>query len=114
MKHFLLKNQTIILRVCGGLFLVVGFAVHFWANPKPVYSEEEIAAANVARMEASIRGSTTQNMPHAKKSSASIFAEEYQSTRQKQIRYLTIIVMVLGGGFLVYSFLPKRKEEELS
>lgn len=103
-----------LLRVCGGLFLVVGFAVHFWANPKSAYSEEEIAAANVARMEASIRGSTTQNMPHAKKNSASIFAEEYQSTREKQIRYLTIIVMVLGGGFLVYSFLPKRKEEELS
>ncbi|MDD2566588.1 MAG: hypothetical protein PHI89_00435 [Thiovulaceae bacterium] len=112
MKHFLLKNKTILLRVLGGLLLVVGFAVHFWANPKPAYSEAEIAAANVARMEASVRGSSTQNMPHAKKSSASIFAEEYQSTREKQMRYLTIIVMVLGSGFLVYSFLPKKKQEE--
>ena len=89
--------------------LVVGFAIHFWTTPKEGISANDRAAANVARMEAKVKGqSSTQSKPSNK--SDSKFLDELKNTQAKQLKYLTIIAMILGVGFLGYSFMPKKKE----
>ena len=88
--------------------LLVGFVVHFWVTPKEGFTKNEIAAANVARMEAKVSGGSGSSMKQAKSSSK--FLKELKNTQAKQMKYLTILAMVLGLGFLGYSFV--RKEEE--
>lgn len=110
MKLFLQKHKLVLLRTSGALFLLIGFVVHFWLSPKQGYTEVEIAAANVARMEASMAPSYTQSQ-HAKKNTGAMFAEEYKQTREEQVRYLTIFTMLLGVGFLIYSFVRKEETE---
>lgn len=110
MLEFFKKYKKIIVRVLGVLMLLVGFAVHFWTVPKEGISKEEIAAANVARMEASVAGSASSATKQAKPKE-SPFMKEFKNTRQKQLEYLTITVMVLGIGFLLYSFIKKEEEE---
>ncbi|MDY0116072.1 MAG: hypothetical protein RBR59_00670 [Sulfurimonadaceae bacterium] len=108
MKLFLQKYKLVLLRTVGAFFLVLGFVIHFWLSPKQGYTEVEIAAANVARMEASMAPSQNQ---HAKKNTGALFAEEYKQTREEQVRYLTIFAMLLGIGFLIYSFVKKEEPE---
>jgi len=106
MEYFL-KHKIIIFRVIGALMLLVGFGVHFWVMPKKGISEIDIAAANVARMEASVKGhSSSSNKQH--KPDASKFLEHFKDTQAKQMEYMTIIVMIFGIGFLGYSFIPKK------
>jgi len=107
--NFFLKHKTVLLRLGGGLMLIVGFTIHFWAAPKEGVSEMEIAAANVARMEASMAGSNNAAVKPKTQSSAKIL-EELKSTQEKQMRYLTIIAMVLGAGFLGYSFIKPKND----
>jgi len=104
---FLLKNKTIILRILGSLMLVVGFAVHFWVTPKKGLTQNEIAAANIARMEAAVTNRGGQTSKSQKKDDAK-FLETLKNTQIKQMQYLTIISMIFGVGFLGYSFIPKR------
>lgn len=106
MKLFLQKHKLLLIRTTGTLFLLIGFVVHFWLNPKQGYSESAIAAANVARMEASVAPKNVQTQ-HAKKNTGALFAEEYKQTREEQVRYLTILAMIFGAGFLIYSFIKK-------
>lgn len=108
--EFFLKHKTVILRSLGGLMLIVGFAVHFWATPKEGISEVEMAAANVARMEASVAGKSSGSSKAPKQSSAE-YLEALKSTQEKQMKYLTILSMVLGVGFLGYSFINKKELE---
>lgn len=90
--------------------LLVGFALFFWNSPKEVVSENEIAAANVARMEASVSGGSSETKK-APKPETSKFVEELKNVQEKQVQYLVILVMVLGVGFLGYSFLSKNDSE---
>jgi uncharacterized protein YjeT (DUF2065 family) len=108
--EFFLKYKTVLLRFVGVLLLLVGFAVHFWAAPKEGLSEMEIAAANVARMEASIAGVDSSTK---KAQSTPRFMEEFKNTQEKQMRYLTIIAMILGVGFLGYSFMKPKNDSVL-
>jgi len=101
-----LKHKTVILRTVGGLMLVVGFAVHFWTTPKEGFSKAELAAANVARMEAKIKGGSSQSSKAGKKDNSK-YLDEFKSTKEKQMRYLTIIAMILGIGFVGYTFIKK-------
>lgn len=94
----------------GLLLLLVGFAVHFWTAPKEGLSEMEIAAANVARMEASVAGVGSSSK---KAQSSPKFLEEFKNTQEKQMRYLTIIAMVIGVGFLGYSFMKPKNDSAL-
>ena len=87
--------------------LLVGFVIYFWATPKEGLSQNEIAAANVARMEARAAGGSGSSKKSSQSSSAKIL-EELKNTQKKQMQYLTIIAMILGVGFLGYSFMPKR------
>ena len=105
---FFLKYKTVILRTAGALMLVVGFAVHFWVTPKEGFTKSELAAANVARMEAKVRGGSSKSAKSAKKNDSK-YLDELKNTQEKQMRYLTIIAMVLGVGFLGYSFVKKEE-----
>jgi hypothetical protein len=89
--------------------LVVGFAIYFWTAPKEGVSEIEAAVANVARMEASMAGPNNAAVKPKTQSSAKIL-EELKSTQEKQMRYLTIFAMILGVGFLGYSFIKPKSD----
>jgi uncharacterized protein YjeT (DUF2065 family) len=111
---FFLKYKTVLLRLVGVLILLFGFIIHFWTSPKEGVAEIEAAAANVARMEASVGGASGSAVKPKTPSSAKIL-EELKSTQEKQMRYLTIIAMVLGIGFLGYSLIkPKNSTQEES
>ena len=108
--EFFKKHKILIFRSAGALMLLIGFIVHFWVTPKEGLTQNEIAAANVARMEASIRGGTSSSNS-VQKQDRSKYLEELKNTQAKQMRYLTIIAMVLGVGFLGYSFVKKEERE---
>ncbi|MDQ1244925.1 MAG: hypothetical protein QG565_1265 [Campylobacterota bacterium] len=112
MKEIFIKHKIVIFRTAGSIMLFLGFVLFFWMSPKEVASENEIAAANVARMEASVSGGTsgTQKAP---KPETSKFIEELKNAQEKQVRYLTILTTVFGIGFLAYSFLSKPKSDSL-
>lgn len=109
---FFKKHKILILRSAGALMLLVGFVVHFWVTPKEGLTQNEIAAQNVARMEASVRG-TSSGSKKQHKPDTSKFLEEFKNTQAKQMQYLTIIAMVFGVGFLGYSFIKKDDEAEV-
>ncbi len=96
-----------IVRGVGALLLLVGFGAYFWISPKVGVDENAKAAANVARMEAKVSGVPTPTQK-AKPASTQI-AEKFQETREAQMRYMLILMMVAGGGFLLYSFLKKEE-----
>lgn len=109
MEYFL-KHQQTILRTAGALFLLIGFVIHFWVVPQEGLSKNERAAANLARMEASVAGKSS-TASGKKKSDNSKFLKELKETQKKQLQYLTIIAMVLGAGSLGYSFIKKKEED---
>ena len=106
MEYFL-KHKTVIIRVLGSVMLVVGFAIHFWVTPQEGLSKNQLAAANVARMEAKMAPKGTKSS-NSKKKEDSKFLKTLKETQEKQMRYLTILAMLFGAGFLGYSFIPKR------
>ena len=97
------------MRSLGALMLVIGFTIHFWATPKEGISANDRAAANVARMEAKVKGQSSAQSKASKKSDSN-FLDELKDTQAKQLQYLTIIAMILGVGSLGYSFMPKKQE----
>lgn len=99
---FFYKHKSMIFRVFGGAMLLLGFASYFWVSPKEGVSENQKAAANVARLEAKVAGVSSSKA--APKPSSAKIVEKFQETREAQIRYLTILVMLFGAGFLLYSF----------
>ena len=92
--------------------LLVGFVVYFWATPKEGISANEAAAANVARMEAQVAGKSNSKSTASKPTEVD-FLEKFKETRANQVKYLMIIVMITGVGFLGYSFFKKEEEEEV-
>lgn len=104
---FFLKHKIVILRTLGVFMLVVGFSIHFWTTPKEGFTKEQLAAANVARMEARVKGSNSSSATPRKDTSK--FIQELKNTQEKQMQYLTILAMIFGLGFLAYSFLPKKE-----
>lgn len=106
---FFLKYKTIILRSMGAFMLVVGFAVHFWVTPSKGLSENDKAAARVARMEASAKGQDSKKSASTKKDDTK-FLEKLKDTQAQQLQYMMILVMLFGVGFLGYSFIPKKED----
>ena len=109
--EFFLKYKILIVRTVGALMLVIGFGVQFWTMPKEGFSESELAAANVARMEAKMRGSS--GSVAKKTTNSNKYLKELKNKQARQVRYLTIIAMVLGVGFLGYSFIKKEDKSSL-
>lgn len=98
-----------IFRSVGGFMLLLGFIAYFWMTPKEGVSANALAAANVARMEAKVAGAATPKS--GAKTDDSKFLDKFQETRANQLKYLTIIMMILGVGFLGYSFFKKEEPE---
>ena len=111
MKEIFLKYKIVIFRVLGVIMLLVGFAIYFWETPKEGMSQSEIAAANVARMEASVSGSSSSSAKETIKPNGSKFLEEFKNSKKKQLEYLTIFSMIFGAVFLFYSFFGKSKSD---
>lgn len=108
--EFFKKNKIVIFRVVGTLMLLGGFIVHFWLTPKEAYTQNELAAINVARMEAKVAGASGSSTAKKAQPDASKYVEELKNFQAKQQEYLTIIAMILGVGFLGYSFIRKRED----
>mgnify|MGYP006921610392 FL=1 len=108
MKEILLKYKTIIFRTVGAFMLLVGFVIYFWSTPEEAITKNEIAAANVARMEASVVGGSSTGSK-APRSEASKFVEEFKNAQKKQLEYFTLMMMAFGALFLLYSFISKPK-----
>ena len=108
--EFFIKHKILIFRGAGALMLLIGFVIHFWVTPKEGLTQNEIAAANVARMEAKVAGGSSNSKKSTKKDDAK-FLEELKNTQAKQLQYLTIIAMILGVGSLGYSFIKKEEPE---
>ena len=106
---FFLQHKAVILRIVGSLMLVIGFAIHFWVTPKEGLSENDKAAARVARMEAQVKGSSSKSSKSSKQDTSK-FLEELKSTQAKQMQYMTILAMLFGVGFLGYSFISKKED----
>ncbi|MFT7860385.1 MAG: hypothetical protein ABXS93_05540 [Sulfurimonas sp.] len=107
--EFFLKHQKTIFRALGGFLLILGLVLYFWAAPQKEFTENEKAAANLARMEASV-SSSSSSVSTAQKPKHSKISQAMVETRKKQLRMLMIMVMVFGAGFLVYSFLKKEEK----
>jgi len=109
MKEIFIKYKVVIIRVLGVLMLVIGFAVHFWSTPKEGFTQNELAARNIARMEARVLGGGGASKKPSESSSAKIL-QELKNTQAKRMQYLTIIGMGLGIGLLGYSFIGKKED----
>lgn len=105
--EFLSKHKIVIARSLGAFMLIAGFISYFWLTPKEGVSQNELAAANVARMEAKVAGGSS-GKAQPSKPDTSPFMSEFKKTREKHMQLLTILTMLLGAGFLVYSFIRRR------
>jgi len=104
--EFFIKNKILIFRSAGALMLLVGFVVHFWVTPKEGFTKNEIATRNVARMEAKVASDSGSSKKSTKKDDSK-FLHELKKTQTRQMQYLTIFVMIIGVGFLGYSFIKR-------
>ena len=107
--EFFIKHKIIITRSLGIVFLLFAFMAYFWVTPQKGYSENDRAAANVARMEAKVAGTSSKQAP---KQNDSKFLQELKKTQEKQLKFLIILMVVLGIGSLGYSFLKKPQEDK--
>ena len=105
-----LKYKVLIMRSVGAMMLLIAFSIHFWTTPKEGLSANDKAAVRVARMEASAKGKSSTSSK-SNQNDDSKFLDTLKDTQAKQVQYMTILVMVFGVGFLGYSFLPAKKEE---
>jgi len=110
MGEFFYKRKSVIFRFLGVIMLCVGVVVHFWSVPKEGISENDIAAANIARMEASVMGGS--GTKQSQKPDTSKFLEELQSAQEKQQEQLTVVSIIFGVLFLLYSFISKPDSEQ--
>lgn len=106
--EFFNKYQTIIFRSLGGVMFLIAFVALFWTTPKEGLSENEKAAINIARMEARMAGNSP-SISKAQTSSKSPIMKSYKDMQAKQLRYALIVLMIIGAGFLGYSFIKKEK-----
>ena len=107
---FFLQYKTVIMRTLGAIMLIVGFTIHFWETPKKGLSENDKAAARVARMEAKVKGAGSGTKKSQEKDTSK-FVEKMKSTQAQQMKYMTILAMIFGVAFLGYSFILKKEEE---
>ena len=100
-------NKRVASKIMGANFLVMAVVLLFWSQPKEGLSENEKAAANVARMEARMSGTSV-----TKPSSQSNFMKEYRQSQKAQLQIFIVIMVVAGAGFLLYGFLKKEDPKD--
>lgn len=101
------ENKKLASKIMGANFLVMALILLFWSQPKESMSEDEKAAANVARMEAQVSGNSQK-----KASQPPSFMKEYKQTQKTQLRIFLIFMVISGTGFLAYGFLKKEDFKE--
>ena len=106
---FLKENKIIILRTFGSLLLILGFMVHYWNVEQKNLSENDKAALRVARMEAHAEGLKDSTSQEVSKKGSSEFLSHLKKAQKQQLEYFTIVAMILGVGFLGYTFIPTKK-----
>ena len=97
-------NKKLASKIIGANFLLMALVLLFWSQPKEGMSENEKAAANLARMEAKVSGSSQK-----KASESSGFMEEYRQKQKAQVQLFLIIMTIAGTGFLGYGFFKKEE-----
>ncbi len=108
MKEWIIANQILLSRSIGALLLVVGLGAFFWVNNSgtSMSLEEQRAAERVARMEAHVKGAGAASSAPIKVSHAISYSEH----TKEQVRYMLILMMVIGAGALGYSFIKKEPQ----
>lgn len=101
MLEWVKKNQKLAYKITGANFLLMALVLLFWSQPKAGLSENEKAAANVARMEAKTKGRVSS-------SAAGNIMKEHHESQKKQLRIFLIIMTISGAAFLGYGFLKKE------
>ncbi len=98
------ENKKLASKIIGANFLLMVLVLLFWSQPKEGMSENEKAAANLARMEAKVNGSSQK-----KGSEPSSFMQEYKQKQKVQLQVFLIIMSIAGAGFLGYGFFKKEE-----
>lgn len=108
---FFLKYRTIILSSIGALLLVFGMLTYFlYTPPKEEMGENDKAAERIARMEAQAKGSSSAKAPsHSVQRGTSTFTLGMREMQNQQMKYLLILLALLGIGFLIYRFTKKKE-----
>jgi len=105
MLEWVIQHQKKLSLIMGTLMLLGALGALFWKNEEGTSDELSRAAANVARMEARMQGNSAAT---TQKQNAHPAVEAFYESREKQLRYLLIIVVIGGVGFLIYGFLKKE------
>ena len=100
-------NKRLASKIMGINFLVMALVLLFWSQPKEGMSEDEKAAANVARMEASSSGGSQK-----KATQPPSFMKDYKQAQKTQLRVFLIFMVISGAGFLAYGFFKKEDSQE--
>ncbi len=101
------ENKRLASKIMGVNFLVMALVLLFWSQPKEGMSENEKAAANVARMEAKASGNSQE-----KASQPPSFMKDYKQTQKTQLRVFLILMVISGAGFLAYGYVNKEDSKE--
>ena len=104
MYKFISKYQKFLSLGLGTLMLLGALGVLFWSNQNTtqISKEEQYARANLARMEAKVQSTSSS---HIKKKSESL--DDFYESRDKQLRYLMIVMVIGGVGLLGYGIFKK-------
>jgi len=84
--------------------LLIGLIIHFLITPQSKISKNDLAAARVARMEASVNKTSSLS----KAPDTSNYTKGLKSTQKKQMKYLTVLAIVIGVMSVAYSFKPRK------
>ncbi|MBU0631934.1 hypothetical protein KKA17_04755 [bacterium] len=106
MLELIIKHKVILSRSVGIFLIIIGIVALFWSKPEKVLTENEIAEANIARMEASLPKNTVSSKKETK---SSPFMKAYKDKQKEHIRYLVIVLIISGIAFFGYSFIKKKE-----
>ena len=98
------QNKKLASKIMGANFLFMALLLLFWSQPKEGMSENEKAAANLARMEAQVSGSSQKEA-----SKPPSLMKEYKRTQKAQLQVFLIIMVIAGTGLLGYGFMKKEE-----
>jgi uncharacterized protein YjeT (DUF2065 family) len=107
--NLFLKHKVVIFRTIGILMFIINLMIYFWTTPKQELSENDRARARIERMEANLKG-VAFSSGKSKEKDTSKMISHIKDSKAKQMRYFSIIAMIIGVGFLGYSFLPRKED----
>jgi hypothetical protein len=104
MLEWMKRHQRWLSLGIGSLFLIIALAMLFWSNGNSVSREEQIAQANIERMEARMRGESPSSSGQSNKA-----LEQFYESRQQQMQYLLIAMIISGIALMAYGIFNKKK-----